>query len=88
MLITIVSSAVLYLVFGRIMVWIWIICADIGAAWSSKAHEAARHRNTMQEIAAKLALEPTPVLQVNNPAPRRSLELQNIETSPLNRTVN
>ena len=43
MLITIVSSAVLYLVFSRIMVWIWIFCADIGAAWSSKAHEAAQH---------------------------------------------
>ena len=88
MLITVVSSAVLYLVFGRIMVWIWIFCADIGAAWSSKAHEAARHRSTMQEIAAKLALEPTPIQQVNNPPPRRTLERLNIETSPINRTVN
>ena len=63
MLITVFSSALVYLLVGRIVVWFWLLAKQVGAGFVAGNQEAAANRAKMQEIAAKLALEPTPVEQ-------------------------
>jgi hypothetical protein len=88
MLITVFTSALVYFLIGRIVVWVWLLFKQFAEGFTSSNNQAAQNRAAMNAIAAKLALEPTPVTQSQGSTPERMFEPPDAALNSKHRVLN